>query len=991
MTPLGPSSWTNAYTDLQSALASAYSGDEVWVAAGVYKPTSGTDRTKAFFLPVGVALYGGFAGTETSRDQRDWETNLATLSGEIGDPSATTDNSYHVVYCAGHIYWPDPAAVLDGFIVTAGRADVGSYIVASASGGGMYNDRSSPKVENVVFIGNYAMFGGGMANSDRSSPALADVTFTGNNAHLGGGGLYNYNLSSPTLTDVVFTGNETLSDAGSGGAGMGNFYLCSPTLTRVSFTNNAVPGNISGGGLCAENQCSLTLSDVVFTGNSAGGGGAMRLHDHVQAELQRVTFTENTSSWNGGALYVSNSSSVNIFGTVFEANTSTGSDGGAMYLEWGSATITNTVFSNNTVAASPDWESHGGAVSSMGASSLAFTNVSFSGNEAGGSGGALYNFNTDPSLLNCILWDNWAPGAGSQIDDGYLASSSVSYSIIQGGWTELGSDNLDEYPLFVDAASGDLRLNAGSPAIDSGTSAGAPDTDLDGTVRPQGDGYDMGAFEGVANTWPTDITLSNWSVAENEPTGTGVGVLAPVDPDDPDSHSFALAPGAGDTDNASFNISGSELQTAESFDYETKSSYSIRVEVTDRGGLTYQKQFTITVTDVNDAPVISSNGGGSAARVSVDEGETEVTDVQATDRDGDALTYQIAGGDDASFFTINAVTGLLSFIEAPSYRHPLDADANNVYEVVVQVVDDGSPALTDTQSMDVRVRNVQYFLLRYRAGEGGSISGRSAQPVRSGQDGTEVVAVPDTGYRFLQWSDGLSTAARTDTDVRASVSVRAEFELIPMPPPHVDRWTDITDAEWVSSYGVTADQMWTVAQGFPDRTYRPTLAVTRGQFAKMVVDGFGLGMFTPPEPTFLDVRATHALFDWIEGAAKASVVRGYADGYFHPQRNISREHVNTILGRYLSVQELMAEGHIRGDLSEYGSVEDWFASEGADVLASFADAGSVSPDHRVFTAYLVYRGVVKGTAQAGGTYLLPLFGVTRAQAAVLVLRVAGEL
>lgn len=75
--------WTDAFSDLQDALVAATAGDELWVAAGVYTP-SDTDATASFIMTSGVAVYGGFNGTEASRHQRDWFTNVTTLSGDIG-------------------------------------------------------------------------------------------------------------------------------------------------------------------------------------------------------------------------------------------------------------------------------------------------------------------------------------------------------------------------------------------------------------------------------------------------------------------------------------------------------------------------------------------------------------------------------------------------------------------------------------------------------------------------------------------------------------------------------------------------------------------------------------------------------------------------------------------------------------------------------------------------------------------------------------------
>ena len=85
-------SWANA-CELGYALTSAVSGQELWVAAGRYTPTSGTNRSLSFNLKTGVALYGGFAGTETARTDRDPASNVTTLSGDLnGDDVGFTNN-----------------------------------------------------------------------------------------------------------------------------------------------------------------------------------------------------------------------------------------------------------------------------------------------------------------------------------------------------------------------------------------------------------------------------------------------------------------------------------------------------------------------------------------------------------------------------------------------------------------------------------------------------------------------------------------------------------------------------------------------------------------------------------------------------------------------------------------------------------------------------------------------------------------------------------
>jgi uncharacterized delta-60 repeat protein len=247
-------SWADAYADLQSALAAASEGDEIWVAAGTYKPTTGTDRTISFTLKDGVAVYGGFAGTETSRTQRDLETNITVLSGDIGIADDNSDNSYHVVVGSN----AGGSAILDGFIITAGNASGES---PRSHGGGMFNDSGNPTLANLTFSNNAAAgLGGGMYNNF-SSPTLTNITFSGNTAGLGGG-MENETSSSPNLTNVTFSGNS----AESGGGILNRAADSSPILTHVTFSNNSAS---SEGGAIA-NAGSPIIRNSILWGNTGG-------------------------------------------------------------------------------------------------------------------------------------------------------------------------------------------------------------------------------------------------------------------------------------------------------------------------------------------------------------------------------------------------------------------------------------------------------------------------------------------------------------------------------------------------------------------------------------------------------------------------------------------------------------------------------------------------------------------------------------------------
>lgn len=201
-----------------------------------------------------------------------------------------------------------------------------------------------------------------------------------------------------------------------------------------------------------------------------------------------------------------------------------------------------------------------------------------------------------------------------------------------------------------------------------------------------------------------------------------------------------------------------------------------------------------------------------------------------------------------------------------------------------------------------------------------------------------------------------------------------------------DRWNDISDEQWVSTYAVSAEQVWTVATGYDDGSFRPYQAVTRAQLAKMAVNGFGLATVQPAIPTFRDVSLSHPLYAYVESAYAAGIVGGFTDGSFKPDEPVTRQQANSILGRFLSEAELSAMAVIWGLQRNYPSLEAWYQGEAGFWLGVFSDLSQLDAVHRPTTGYLVYHDVVNGSQSGTNFYLSPLSSLSRAQAVVMVLR-----
>jgi hypothetical protein len=508
--------WENAYTSLQAALDVAVSGNQIWVAAGTYYPTSDYglgigDRGKHFRMINEVALYGGFP-TGGNWDDHDPNTYESILSGDIGIPDDPNDNCYHVFY---HPYGTNlnSTAVLDGFTISAGNANGsgwhceggGIFNLSSSptvtnctfrennakySGGGMDNHTSSPTVTGCTFIGNMAGYGCGMYNHT-SHPSITNCVFSGNVADYSGGGMFNTSISRPTVTGCAFLGNY--ANKGDGG-GMNNGDS-SPTITDCSFSGNSA--GRSGGGMSNE-WGDPTVTDCTFSGNSAGNSGGGMDNEWSIPTVTDCTFSGNTAVYSGGGMSNTNEiidelignrddCSPTITNCTFSKNTSEEYGGGMSNWDYCNPNVIQCIFSGNHSGYG------GGGVWNDGwHNNLMLSNCTFSYNSADYTGGIIYSYHSSCVLKNCLLWDN-QDLYDTPIRHIGSGTITVSYSNIQAGWPGMG--NIDSDPHLT----ADRHLRTGSVCINAGDPNFIVDpnvpNDIDGENRILAGRIEIGADE----------------------------------------------------------------------------------------------------------------------------------------------------------------------------------------------------------------------------------------------------------------------------------------------------------------------------------------------------------------------------------------------------------------------------------------------------------------------------------------------------------------
>jgi hypothetical protein len=461
----GGTSWADALAGLQAALVLAGAGDEIWVAAGTYRPAEmGGDRSATFQLRSGVGVYGGFAGHEVMRASRAGLTSDTILSGDldgndaIGTPPdgllsdpTRSENSFNVVTGSG----VDATAVLDGFTICSGQATGTPSGVLC--GGGLLNNGGSPTITSCRFLYNAAQdIGGGMCNLLSSHPPVTHCLFRANAAGGAGGGMANREGSNPSLSFCAFEDNEAVNPFSVGG-GMNNFIDCSPTITDCRFLGNHAAG--VGGGLDCSQLCDPVILRCDFVGNSAGSfGGGLNNFDRCNPTLTECSFVNNATAGGGAGMSNQLLCSPIVARCSFQSNSAANGGGGMRSCDRSSPQVNDCWFVDNTAI-------YGAGMSNSLNSDAVVSGCHFIENHATGpdpanpglldclptdpldpvegAGGGMWNYDgSSPIVLHCKFRQNTA-AVGAGMRNRLASSPSVSYCTFENNLASLFGGGLN--------------------------------------------------------------------------------------------------------------------------------------------------------------------------------------------------------------------------------------------------------------------------------------------------------------------------------------------------------------------------------------------------------------------------------------------------------------------------------------------------------------------------------------------------------------------
>ncbi len=769
------SSWSQA-GELQAMVNQAGEGAEIWVAAGIYTGLS----SPLLAMKPGVALYGGFAGMESLRGQRDWRSNVSELDGEGIRRCVVGANN----------------ALLDGFVLSNGYADYG---------GGLYNYAVAPAVANCTFRNHHAIDDGGAVYNGSASPIFINCVFTGNASSSDGGGMYNIN-ASPLLTNCVFTGNSAQN--GHGGGVFCN--LQTPMMTHCTFYGNKAQGK--GWGLFNINA-SPVVTNCVFAMN----------------EL----LAENKSTIEGGASNITYSC---IQGEVYPGEGNTDADplfvdaaAGDLRLRTDSPCVDAAVALGAAGTDILDIVRPQGEGPDMGAYELDITPPAVTLDQA--------NDQEDPTNVSPILFTVGfdEPVTGFKTGDVSLSgTASASTGIITGSgafYTVAVSGMVNPGTVIANIVAGVCRDRAGngntaSTSVDNEVVYGSHTLTYtageNGTVQGDSPQTVFYSHDGAAVTAePAEgYHFMAWSDGRTDNPRTDVNVTGDITV----TANFAInvytltytAGGhgtiAGATPQAVNHGSDGTPVTAEPAvgyhftDWSDGRTDNPRIDVSVTSDLAVTANFAINVyTLTYSAEANGAVDGASPQSVTHGSDGTPVTAMPAeghhfvdwsdgrTDnpRTDTGVTGDVAVT--ANFF-INIYTltytagenGSITGATPQSVTHGSAGEAVTAAPAEGYHFVDWSDGRTDNPRTEVNVTGdaavtanfaINVYTLTYSAGEHGTVAGTSPQSVAHGGNGETVTAVPEEGYHFVDWSDGRTDNPRTEVNVTGDAAVTANFAI----------------------------------------------------------------------------------------------------------------------------------------------------------------------------------------------------------------------